>query len=51
MNCDENCRFCHKMLNADNSRVYGPYYCKFWQEMTYVGKPCRDYLPKEEDPE
>lgn len=51
MNCDENCRFCHKMLNAENIRKIGTHYCTFWDEKTYVGKPCRDYLPKEEEPE
>lgn len=51
MKCNENCRFFHRMLNKENIRKYGKSFCVFWHEYKCEGKPCRDFIPKEEESE
>ena len=53
MKC-ESCRFCCRVLNEENRRKYGRFFCKFWHEYIEIQKipnreSCRDYEPKESE--
>ena len=49
MTC-ETCRWCYKLLNKENIRIYGQYYCQWWKEYHLnINKPCYGHIEKEED--
>lgn len=42
------CLYLHKMLNKENIKKYGKYYCMYWEMLIKNTKGCFGHTPKED---